>query len=471
MKNDPFILKSKDSKQTFSLFTEEQWKEKSISYPSEIQHFFSGKKKEFFVLTHQNKTEFLIGLGSNPKAFELQEVGEKYSSAYSKNIQSIESNIICDLSPSDLEAFVLGLFLGSYQYPFSEKHPIWNSKFKLDIPNSTKKSNEKLAQKIDAFCTGQFAAMDWLNKPANFKKTPQITDFLKKISKEYAFDLQIFNRKESEKLGLGAFVAVNQGSAEDCAFSIIKYNGGKKNSKTIGLIGKCVLFDTGGISIKGSTNLHYMKSDMGGATAVIGTLITAAKLQLPINIVAILPVTDNAVSDRAYLPSDVVTAYNGKTIEVLNTDAEGRMTLADALAYHTKNFKSDYLIDLATLTGSAVRMFGDTCGALFSNDEGLQKALITSGDKTNQRLWNMPMWDVWNDDFKSDVADFKNISMKPVGDCIVAAKFLEHFLENDVKWAHLDIAGVAFGNTNYSKDKAATGYGVQLLIDFIENLA
>lgn len=230
-----------------------------------------------------------------------------------------------------------------------------------------------------------------------------------------------------------------------------------------------MLFDTGGISIKPSANLHYMKSDMGGASAVIGALITASELKLPVNIITILPITDNAVSEKAYLPSDVVTAYNGKTIEVLDTDAEGRMTLADGLSYLSKNYKTDVLIDLATLTGSSVRMFGYTCGAYFSNNDELKKKLEQSADKTNQRLWNLPLWDVWKDDFTSDVADFKNISMKPFGDCIIAGKFLEQFIEGHENWAHLDIAGVAFGNVGYAKDKAATGYGVQLLLDVMEN--
>jgi Leucyl aminopeptidase len=215
--------------------------------------------------------------------------------------------------------------------------------------------------------------------------------------------------------------------------------------------------------------MHYMKSDMGGATAVLGTLIYASEMKLPVNITAILPITDNAISETAFLPSDVITAYNGKTIEVLNTDAEGRMTLADGLSYLARNYKTDVIIDLATLTGSSVRMFGDTCGVLFSNHEALKNLLIKTGDKTNQRLWNLPLWDVWKDDIQSDVADMKNISLKPIGDCIIAAKFLEQFIENHPKWAHLDIAGVAFGSTNYAKEKAATGFGVQLLSDFIEN--
>ncbi|KAG4067001.1 hypothetical protein HA402_006207 [Bradysia odoriphaga] len=193
-------------------------------------------------------------------------------------------------------------------------------------------------------------------------------------------------------------------------------------------------------------------------------------MKLPVNITAVLPITDNAVSNNAYLPSDVITAYNGKTIEVIDTDAEGRMTLADALSYLSKNYKTHYLIDLATLTGSAVRMFGTTCEALFSNDRSLQVQLEESGQKTGQRLWNLPLWEDWEDEIKSDVANFKNISLKPVGDCIVAATFLKHFINEHPKWAHLDIAAMSFGNVIYAKEKAATGYGVRLLIDFIEKL-
>ena len=311
--------------------------------------------------------------------------------------------------------------------------------------------------------------MEWLNKPQNYKRVPQISEFLKEISKKHQFRLTVFDRKKCEELGLGAFLAVNQGSSQEAAFTILEYHSGIKNAKTVGLVGKCVLFDTGGISIKPSDNLHYMKSDMGGATAVIGTLIAAAEMKLPVNITAILPITDNAVSNNAYIPSDVITAYNGKTIEILNTDAEGRMTLADGLSYLAKNYRTDALIDLATLTGSSVRMFGYTCGAYFSNNNDLKKSLEISGDKTNQRLWNLPLWEVWKDDFKSDVADFKNISSKPFGDCIVAGKFLEQFIEDHPNWAHLDIAGVAFGNVQYMKEKGATGYGVQLLINFLEN--
>lgn len=456
--------------QFFNFYTEESWEKEKKNFNGNFHTFFSGKKAEFAVIADNDSTQYFIGIGKeNFKNFELQQVATKFAITYKKNLQSAVTKINGDFSEPQLLEIVKGLLIGTYSYPFKTDHPFWNGDFELHYENFSQKKLDKISEKATAIFNGQSAAMEWLNKPANFKNTEIVSIFLKNLAKEKKLKYTAFNRKKCQELGLGAYLSVNQGSAKDATFTILEYQSGDKNAKTVGLVGKCVLFDTGGISLKNPENMHYMKSDMGGATAVIGTLIAAAELQLPVNIIAILPITDNAISRDAYLPSDVIKAYNGKTIEVLNTDAEGRMTLADGLSYLSKNYRTDALLNLATLTGSAVRMFGDTCGALFSNDEKLLKNILNSSEKTNQRLWNLPLWDVWKDDITSDVADFKNISLKPVGDCIVAAKFLEQFIEGHPSWAHFDIAGVAFGNVAYTKEKAATGYGVQLLIDFLEN--
>ncbi|WP_106917588.1 leucyl aminopeptidase family protein [Chryseobacterium aurantiacum] len=463
--------KNKNYTQVFHLFTEEEWTKTGKNFNKNIATFFTGKKHEVFVNAHEEGITYFIGLGKSTfQNFEIQEVAVKFSQTQKEKLQPAPTLMLADfLNEKQFEEFVKGLLIGTYNYPFEKTHPFWNTKFELHFENLSQKKLDHIAQKAEALSNGQVACQDWLNKPANFKKPDIFSVYLKNLAKKYDLKYTVFNRKKCEELGLGAYLAVNQGSAYDAAFTILEYKTTVKNSKTFGLVGKCVLFDTGGISLKNSANLHYMKSDMGGATAVLGTLIYAAEMELPVNITAILPVTDNAISENALLPSDVITAYNGKTIEVLDTDAEGRLILADSLSYLSKNYKTDFLIDLATLTGSSVRMFGNTCGALFSNDEELKNMLIKTGDQTNQRLWNLPLWDVWKDDIQSDVADLKNLSMKPVGDCIIAAKFLEHFIENHPKWAHLDIAGVAFGNVGYAKEKAATGFGVQLLVDLIEN--
>ena len=455
----------KNYSQIFEFFSEETWETKKDIFDKNTSLFFSGKKNETFVIIKDETIHFLIGIGkSTAENHEIKSVAQKFAYDFRNKISATPTLLLAE--NLEKESIVKGLFLGTYEYPFSQNHLFFNDDFSLEFDNFT----ENISKNTLSLCNGQFAAMDWLNKPANYKKVPQISEFLKTISEKYGLKYSCFDRKKCEELGLGAFLSVNQGSSQEAAFTILEYNCGNENAKTIGLVGKCVLFDTGGISIKPSANLHYMKSDMGGATAVIGALITAAERKTPVNIIAILPITDNAVANNAYLPSDVIKAYNGKTIEVLDTDAEGRMTLADGLSYLSKNYKTDVLLDLATLTGSSVRMFGYTCGALFSNDKNLKNALENAGDKTNQRLWNLPLWDIWKDEISSDVADYKNISMKPFGDCIVAAKFLEQFIENHSSWAHLDIAGVAFGNVSYAKEKAATGYGVELLTEFLETL-
>ncbi|WP_294331977.1 leucyl aminopeptidase family protein [uncultured Chryseobacterium sp.] len=463
--------KNKNYTQVFHLFTEEEWVKSGKNFHKNISTFFTGKKYEVFINVHEEGTAYFIGLGkSGLQDFEVQQVAVKFSQTYQEKIQPLPTLLLADfMTEKQFEEFVKGLLTGTYRYPFEKTHAFWSPRFELHFENLSQKKLDHIARKTEAISDGQTACQEWLNKPANLKKPDTFSLYLKNLAKKYDLKYTVFNRKKCEELGLGAYLSVNQGSAYDAAFTILEYKTSAKNAKTFGLVGKCVLFDTGGISLKNPDNMHYMKSDMGGATAVLGTLIYAAEMQLPVNIIAILPITDNAISEKAFLPSDVITAYNGKTIEVLNTDAEGRMILADGLSYMAKNFKTDFMIDLATLTGSSVRMFGDTCGALFSNNEELKNLLLKTGDKTNQRLWNLPLWDIWKDDIRSDVADLKNISMKPIGDCIVAAKFLEQFIENHPKWAHLDIAGVAFGNVGYAKEKAATGFGVQLLADLIEN--
>lgn len=464
--------KPQNCHQIFTLFTEEYWLQEQHRFNSNIGHFFNGKKNDLFVETTDHGVHYLIGLGAaSSQDFEWQQVAAKFAFSQRKNLQPTATAIAgVEMTDSQLENFVKGLYLGTYQYPFKNDHPFWNDDFQLSINYQHEERLQQLVSDVQALCHGQFVCMDWMNKPANYKSVPQLSEFLEKMSADHGLKYSVFNRQQCVEMGLGAFAAVNQGSAHDAAFTILEYQSGITDAKTIGLVGKCVLFDTGGVSLKNPENMHYMKSDMGGATAVFGTLMTAAEMKLPVNIIAVLPATDNAVSANAYLPSDVVKAYNGKTIEVLNTDAEGRMTLADGLAYLTKNYKTDVLIDLATLTGSAVRMFGDTCGALFSNSDHLRDQLIKAGESTNQRLWNLPLWHVWEDELKSDVADLRHMSLKPIGDCIVAAKFLQNFINEHPAWAHLDIAGVAFGNVIYSKEKAATGYGVQLLLNFIKKL-
>jgi leucyl aminopeptidase len=212
-----------------------------------------------------------------------------------------------------------------------------------------------------------------------------------------------------------------------------------------------------------------MKSDMGGAAAVFGAVEAAARLQLPIKISAAIPLADNAIGERAFRPGDVIQSYSGRTIEILDTDAEGRLILADGLHYLKRNYSPDILINLATLTGSSVRTFGYHCAALFSNNDELSVALRQAGDRSGERLWPLPLWDDYKEDIQSDMADVRNFSGKPIAGAISAAKFLEYFIDEHPRWAHLDIAGVAFGQSELSVQKSASGFGVRLLIDFFRS--
>ncbi len=458
---------SQEVLQEFRFYTEDKWEQAKDNYDATIQRQFEAQKKTFFVGTEGDFTFYLIGLGAPEEFASVQPIATAFAQQYKTAFLSSNTKMSGIDNIELLKNIMLGLYMGTYEYQPTEIHPFLNTEMSWQVEGFESQELERLSQEVMAIHEGENFAMDWLNHPANLKPPSQLLKALQEKGKKHGFTIKTLDKAACEKEGLGAFLSVNQASKE-AAFTIVEYRHSEAKNH-IGWVGKCVLFDTGGISIKGSQNMHYMKSDMGGACAVMGALIAISAQKIPVNITAILPMTDNIISQDAYLPGDVVKAYNGKTIEVLNTDAEGRLTLADGLAYLVKNYQVDSLIDLATLTGSAVRMFGYTAAALFSNGQETLNSIESVSQKTQQRVWNMPLWEEWKEEIQSDVADYKNISSKPFGDCIVAATFLKEFIGDHPQWAHLDIAGVAFGNVGYAKDKAATGYGVQLLNAYIED--
>jgi leucyl aminopeptidase len=237
----------------------------------------------------------------------------------------------------------------------------------------------------------------------------------------------------------------------------------------VGLAGKGVTFDTGGISLKNSANLHYLKCDMAGGAAVIGTLEGAARLRLPVHLIGIVPATDNKPDGSALNPGDVINTYARITVEVEDTDAEGRLILADGLAYLKKHFNPDVMIDLATLTGASVISLGTAAAALFTNDDNLAGKLSAAADKTGEKVWRFPLWDEYNKVIDSTIADVKNYGGPPAG-AITAAKFLEKFIDGHPAWAHLDIAGVAFTDSDFAKGKSSTAYGVRLLLEYLSEI-
>ncbi len=288
------------------------------------------------------------------------------------------------------------------------------------------------------------------------------------IAKRYGMKLRVLDRKQMEKLGMGALLGVAAGSAQPPKFIIVEYRrGGKK--PFIALVGKTITFDSGGISIKPAENMDKMKDDMSGGAAVLGALRTAAELKLPLNIVGLLPATENMPSGSAYKPGDVLRTLSGQTIEVLNTDAEGRLILSDALAYACR-YKPAVIVDIATLTGACGIALGNEASGMLGNNDAFKQKLREAGEKTGERLWELPLWDAYYEQIKSDVADMKNTGGRQ-GGVITAAALLSKFVQK-YPWVHLDIAATSWTEKDRPyTPKGATGVGVRLLTQFLRDYA
>ncbi len=328
--------------------------------------------------------------------------------------------------------------------------------------------NQALVDEEIIIANCQLEMMELINTPSNIKTPKYIAEYAQKLGNSYGFKVDVQTEKEIKKHQLSALLSVNDGSGHPPRFVVCHYK--PKNAvkvKTLGLVGKGVTFDTGGISIKSSTNMHFMKSDMSGGALVLAFTTLCARLNLPIEVITTIPLTENMVDGKSTKPGDVIGSYIGKTIEVIDTDAEGRLILADGLGYLTKNYKTDVLINFATLTGSVIQTLGYQVAGLFSNNDTLASNLYDAGQKSNEKCWRLPIWDHYADDLKSDIADVKNYSGKPVAGAITAALFLKEFILDHPNWAHVDIAGVSFTDNEYGSMRNATGYGVNLLLEYV----
>lgn len=316
-----------------------------------------------------------------------------------------------------------------------------------------------------ALVSGIEWAKEWANRPGNHATPSDLAHAAESLEKEKHVKVEVLGPKEVAKLGMGAFMAVAQGSAEPLRFIVIRYEGGPKSQAPVVLVGKGITFDTGGISIKPAPEMDEMKFDMGGAASVLGTMQAIAQLQPKLNVVALIPSCENMPDGKAVKPGDVVTSMNGTTIEILNTDAEGRLILCDALTY-AEQFKPRAVIDVATLTGACVIALGHVRSGLFSADDGLVAALAQAGDAAQDPCWRMPLDDVYAEGLKTNFADLANVGGR-AGGAITAAKFLQKFT-GTMPWAHLDIAGTAWKS---GAAKGATGRPVGLLVQYLLTLA
>ena len=324
---------------------------------------------------------------------------------------------------------------------------------------------QRLLAEGKALVSGMELAKEWANRPANHATPSQLADAAEKLGKHPHVKVEVLGPKEVAKLGMGAFMAVAQGAEEPLRFIVIRYNGGTQDQAPVVLVGKGITFDTGGISIKPAAEMDEMKYDMGGAASVLGTLQAVGLLQPAINVVGIIPSCENMPDGRAVKPGDVVTSMSGQTIEILNTDAEGRLILCDALTYAAR-FKPAAVIDVATLTGACVVALGGVRSGLFSADDALAAKLSSAGEQSQDLCWRMPLDDEYAEGLKSNFADMGNVAGR-TGGAISAAKFLQKFTA-DLCWAHLDIAGTAWKS---GAAKGATGRPVPLLLQYLLNEA
>ncbi len=370
------------------------------------------------------------------------------------------------------QSFVEGVYLGNYSfggYKSDRKSPkVLNVNFYAE---NTKKLNSSISR-AKIILAGLNFAKDLQNEPSDnltpVKFGKRISDELKKAGAR----VKVFNEIDIRQKNMGGLLAVGKGSANPPRFIIIEYSGiskSKSAKRKVVLVGKGITFDSGGISIKPAANMWEMKADMSGGAVVAGTILAVSKAKLNINLVGIIPAAENMVSGNSMRPGDIVVTSSGKSIEVDNTDAEGRMVLADGLFYASK-LKPDLIIDLATLTGACVVALGEFVAGLFTKDDKLAKELYRVGIDTHERVWRLPMWDDYNILNKSEVADVKNLGGR-WGGAITAAKFLENFVEKKIPWAHIDIAGPAIANNynNYTK-KYMTGFGVRLLFEYLSKI-
>jgi len=376
---------------------------------------------------------------------------------------------------AQVQAATEGLLLASYRYDLFLSGTAKDSR---KLPKAVtlvvesqhdKNSCEAAVDKAQKLCRAVMLTRDLVNAPGNIKSPAFLAEQAQAAAGESTLKCKVLGQKELIKEGCGALLGVAQGSVREPRLIILEHNGGGKGDAPVALVGKGVTFDSGGISLKSAAKMDEMKMDMGGGATVIGTMLAASLLELPVNLIGIVPAVENMPSGTAYRPGDILTSLSGQTIEVLNTDAEGRLILADALTY-AKRYEPRLVIDLATLTGACIIALGHQATAVLGNDQELVQSLLTAGEKSGERLWQLPLWDEYDQLIKSSVADVKNTGGRPAG-TITAAAFLKKFAK-DFHWAHLDIAGTAWRDQDQPyTPKGGTGVGVRLLIEFLHDLS
>jgi leucyl aminopeptidase len=434
-------------------------------------NILKGKESEVkIVVGKKGALAFVFGLG---KKGELNpETLRKAGGGVAKACVANKVKSVCFILPVDgkeaymSQAVAEGLILGSYQ--FNEFKTTDEDLFEMETATVVG-GNQNAVKKGVAIANGVCLARDLDNRPGNVATPTHLAENAQAIGKSGAMKVTVFDREKFTKMGMGALAGVASGTKVPPKFILMEYWGGKKSAKPIVLVGKGLTFDSGGISIKPASRMDEMKYDMCGSGVVLGVMKVIAALSPKMNIVGIIPSTENMSGDKAYRPGDILKAYNGKTIEILNTDAEGRLILADGLSYATKHYDPKYILDFATLTGAVVVALGHVATGIMGTDAELIKSIKASSVKTGEKVWEFPLWVEFLKQVKSKIADVKNLGASGQAGSIAGGAFLKTFVGDDIPWCHFDIAGTAWGDKNlpYLNKGTATGEVIRLVVDLI----
>lgn len=436
---------------------------------------FEGKSGQVFYKTTEELTyEIFVGLG---KFDELERkdlinaVAKGIKQAEKLNIDNlgiyfIKANGLC--TGGVTKSIVEGVKLASYKFDKYKKNKVsYNPD--VTILDAPKEKVEKMKEKISEASNvvdGIILARDLVNEPANILYPETLAEIAVEAGKESGFEVEVFNEKQIEELGMKAFLEVAKGSVHKPRLIVMRYMGNANSDERVGLVGKGLTFDTGGYSLKPSTSMDTMKSDMGGAAAVIGTMQALAKNKVEKNVVAVVAACENAISGGSYKPGDIIGSMAGKTIEVLNTDAEGRLTLVDAITYIIEKEKVDKVVDVATLTGAVLVALGSEITGVLSNDDDFYEDLLVAAKRTGEKFWRLPNDKCFKKLYRGDFADLKNTGGR-YGGTITAGIFIEEFVQ-DKPWLHLDIAGTSWTDAgNDTTPKGGTGAPVATLYELI----
>ncbi|MDA8783878.1 leucyl aminopeptidase [Candidatus Pelagibacter bacterium] len=442
-----------------------------FSYISDLLKISDLKKNLLFFEINSKKKIFLISIKKDLKTSDVENLGAKfhgYIDYDKRNDYFVNSDTINSKIKNFVGYFLHGIKLKSYEFNIYKSKKNTKIVFINVIGNKNKISSQDQLR-FKALEEGTFFARDLVSEPGNILHPDEYTKRINSL-KKFGLKINIYNEKKLKKLGMNALLGVGQGSIRGSYLVTMEWNGVKDNSKPLAFVGKGVCFDTGGISLKPAKFMEDMTYDMAGSATVVGLMKNLALRKAKINAVGVVGLVENMPGGNAQRPGDIVKSYSGKTIEILNTDAEGRLVLADALTFTEKKFKPKFMVDLATLTGAIIVSLGSEYAGLFSNDDKLSNQLIKAGDKVDEKLWRMPLHKNFDKLIDSKNADMQNINYVGGAGSTTAAQFLQRFILNKTSWAHLDIAGMAFSKYGGALNSGgATGYGVRLLNQLIED--